>query len=90
MKAYNSLQDKVIDVTKEGDHYVDQDGCMWDEDELYLFQEPDWKQVRIQASIAAMQTVDDHVSTVEELARRCVRYADAFVEELKKGGQDAD
>lgn len=48
----------------------------------------DWQQVRIQASIAAMQTVDDHVSTVEELAKRCVRYADALIAELKKGGQD--
>lgn len=47
-----------------------------------------WQQVRIQASIAAMQTVDDHVSTVEELAARCVRYADALVAELqKKGGE---
>lgn len=45
-----------------------------------------WQQVRIQASIAAMQTVDDHVSTVNELAERCVRYADALVKELKKGG----
>ena len=44
-----------------------------------------WQQVRIQAAIAAMQTVDDHVSTVEELAKRCVRYADALVAELKKG-----
>jgi len=43
-----------------------------------------WNQVRIQASIAAMQTVDDHVSTVEELAARCVRYADALVAELQK------
>ena len=46
-----------------------------------------WQQVRIQAAIAAMQTVDDHVSTVEELAARCVRYADALVAELKKGGE---
>lgn len=47
-----------------------------------------WNQVRIQASIAAMQTVDDHVSTVDELAERCVRYADALVAELqKKGGK---
>lgn len=45
-----------------------------------------WNDKRIQAAIAAMQTVDDHVSTVEELAKRCVRYADALISELKKGG----
>lgn len=46
----------------------------------------DWKHYRIQAAIAAMQTVDDHVSTVDELAERCVRYADALIAELEKGG----
>jgi len=49
-------------------------------------QEAYWQQVRIQAAIAAMQTVDDHVSTVEELAGRCVRYADALIKELQKKG----
>lgn len=47
-----------------------------------------WQKARIQAAIAAMQTVDDHVSTVEELAKRCVRYADALIKELKKGVND--
>lgn len=47
----------------------------------------DWQHYRIQAAIAAMQTVDDHVSTVEELAARCVRYADALIAELKKEGR---
>lgn len=47
----------------------------------------DWQHYRIQAAIAAMQTVDNHVSPVEELAKRCVRYADALIEELKGGEQ---
>jgi hypothetical protein len=57
--------------------------------QLQKVNEPvNWQQVRIQAAIAAMQTVDDHVSTVEELAKRCVRYADALIAELqKKGGE---
>ena len=57
--------------------------------QLQKVNEPvNWQQVRIQAAIAAMQTVDDHVSPFEELAERCVRYADALIAELKKGGQD--
>ena len=57
-------------------------------DNLLAVVQQDWSQVRIQAAIAAMQTVDDHVSTVDELAERCVRYADALVAELRKGGEE--
>jgi len=55
-------------------------------EEVELLNNHNWPQVRIQAAIAAMQTVDDHVSTVEELAGRCVRYADALIAELQKKG----
>ena len=56
--------------------------------QLQKINEPvNWQHYRIQADIAAMQTVDDHVSTVDELAERCVKYADALITELKKGGQ---
>lgn len=81
---------KLIDVVPYGDEFAqlfpEGDFKVYTKDELDFRVDVDWEQVRIQASIAAMQTVDDHVSTVEELAARCVRYADALVAELKKKG----
>lgn len=51
----------------------------------------DWQQVRIQASIAAMQTIADTLGSVEYnkelIAKHAVELADALIEELK-GGQD--
>lgn len=49
--------------------------------------EPDWQQVRIDAAINVMRSINDHVTPYNELARLCVAYADALVAELKKGGQ---
>ena len=83
---------KLIDVVPYGDEFAqlfpEGDFKCYTKDELDFRVDVDWNQVRIQASIAAMQTVDDHVSTVEELAARCVRYADALVAELKRGVED--
>lgn len=50
-----------------------------------------WQQVRIQASIAAMDIVKGAYNIyddIEQLVQHSVRVADALVEELKKGGQD--
>ena len=62
----------------------------------------DWEQVRIQAAIAAMQgqlanqvLTENMIESVENVANfpkvvanASVRFADALIEELKKGGQD--
>lgn len=56
----------------------------------------DWQQVRIDAAIAAMQAELSNPNNTfmmcEDkraiIVRRAVGYADALIEELKKGGQD--
>lgn len=49
----------------------------------------DWQQVRIQAAIAAMQTIADALGSVDYnkklIAKHAVELADALIEELKKG-----
>jgi hypothetical protein len=50
-----------------------------------LQSEPDWHQIKIQASIAAMQGIlNSAYLTPSRLAKQAVEYADALVEELKK------
>ncbi len=46
----------------------------------------DWNQVRVQASIGAMQVIltKNNYDTYEEIASQAVGYADALVKELKK------
>lgn len=54
----------------------------WADANLYI----DWKQVRIQAAIAAMQGLlacSETRGTYESFARDSVEYADALVKELK-------
>ena len=92
MKAKIKATGEEIIVEPYGDEFAQilPDGGyeVYTKQELVFPNEIDWQQVYIQAAIAAMQTVDDHVSTVDELAERCVRYADALVAELqKKGGE---
>lgn len=45
-----------------------------------------WNQVRVQASIGAMQVIlgKNNYDTYEDIAAHAVRYADALVKELKK------
>jgi hypothetical protein len=90
MKAWSLILSKEVSVTKEGDHYVDQDGNLWNDFELACLQEDtNWKQVHIQAAIAAMQGAINVIGSKERIARMCVEFADALVEELqKKGGQN--
>ena len=51
-----------------------------------------WQHYRIQASIAAMQTIADALGSVdynkELIAKHAVELADALIEELKKGWED--
>ena len=46
----------------------------------------DWNQVRVQASIGAMQVIlgKNNYDTYKDIAAHAVGYADALVEELKK------
>ena len=46
----------------------------------------DWNQVRVQASICAMQVIlgKNNYGTYKEIAVQAVEYADALVQELKK------
>lgn len=56
----------------------------------------DWEKIRIQASIAAMQGMMAAISperftvriSADAVARASVEYADALIEELKKGGNN--
>ena len=47
---------------------------------------PDWNQVRVQASIGAMQVIlgKYNYDTYKDIAAHAVGYADALVEELRK------
>ena len=51
----------------------------------------DWQQVRIQAAIAAMNTLitcyEGTSDKEQKITKRAVQYADALVEELKKKGE---
>lgn len=48
---------------------------------------PDWQHVKVQAAIAAMQgciTNPNRCGKIKDMAKLCVEFADAIVEELKK------
>lgn len=56
------------------------------------FPNTDWNQVRIQAAIAAMRALRSNTGYNQfsdvEIAKYSVNYADALIEELKKGGKE--
>lgn len=94
---------KLIDVVPYGDEFAqlfpEGDFKVYTKDELDFRVDVDWQQVRIQASIAAMQgsLANPHCSQVQVesgipfgqfYAINAVQVADALIEELKKGGQD--
>lgn len=69
--------------------YEGNDGkTYFDTDLDFIHIYPDWQQVRIQASIAAMQAMISRASlpygNVNDCANDSVEYADALIEELKK------
>lgn len=98
---------KIIDVVPYGDEFAqlfpEGDFKVYTKDELDFRADVDWQQVRIQASIAAMQAYisdgermalvskkfdyDDKVIS-KFIAEGAAMYADALIAELKKGGQD--
>ena len=59
------------------------------EDSSTIQDTTDWQHYRIQASIAAMQTIADTLGSVdynkELIAKHAVELADALIAELKKG-----
>lgn len=70
-------------------HYRTSDGEKECEFQNHTIQLPDeWKYVRIQASIAAMQGVMNFFGSIdynrETIAKLAVEQADALIEELKK------
>ena len=55
-------------------------------DEEVDFLKTDWNQVRVQASIGAMQVIlgKNNYDTYKDIAEQAVEYADALIKELKK------
>ena len=95
MKARIKATGKLIDVVPYGDEsaqlFPEGDFKVYTKDELDFPVDVNWQQVRIQASIAAMNIVKGAYNIhndVERLVHHSVRIADALVAELKKGGED--
>ena len=83
---------KLIDVVPYGDEFAQLfpggDFKVYTKDELDFRVDVDCQQVRIQASIAAMNIVKGAYNVhddMERLVHHAVRMADALVNELKKG-----
>ena len=93
MKAWSLILSKEVSVTKEGDHYVDQDGNLWNDFELACLQEDtNWKQVRIDAAAKLASALSEKMLgagySERQIAKQAVELVDALVAELqKKGGQ---
>lgn len=99
MKAKVKETGKVIDVTLNRcsvpvqgcgatSVYKGDDGKTYFDTELdFIHVYPDWQQVRIQASIAAMQGIianPHRDGIIEDLAKLSVEFAEALIKELKK------
>lgn len=97
MKAKVKATGKVVEVTlhkcitdghNEVWDYKDLDGRLYSSEGLdFINIYPDWQQVRIQSSIAAMQAyiLNPHRDgRIEDLAKISVKFSDALIEELKK------
>ena len=93
MQARIKATGKEIIVEPYGDEYAqilpDGDYKVYTRQELsFPNDEIDWQQVRIQASIAAMDIVKGAYNIhndMERLVHHAVRMADALIDELKKG-----
>lgn len=88
----NDVFDRVSYIDSDGvEHPREKLNFYWDfeiitderEDTLSTI---DWNQVRVQASIGAMQVIlgENNYNTFKEIASLAVGYADALVKELKK------
>ena len=90
MKAKVKSLGSVVDLSE---YVYDEDGNEYTWDEVELIDDDKWQHYRIQASIAAMDIVNGAYNIhndMERLVRHSVKLADALIEELKKGGGDAD
>jgi hypothetical protein len=88
----NECIDKVSYIDSKGvEHDRETLNYYWDFEQLPDVKEDnflniDWNQVRVQASIGAMQVIlgKNNYDTYKDIALQAVEYADALVKELKK------
>lgn len=88
----NECIDRVSYIDSKGvEHDREPLNYYWDfetiiDDKEDNFPNTDWNQVRVQASIGAMQVIlgKNNYDTYKEIAEQAVGYADALIKELKK------
>lgn len=88
----NETLDYVAYIDSQGkEHPREPLNFYWDfetilDEKENTFLTTDWNQVRLQASIGAMQVIlgKNNYDTYKDIAAHAVGYADALVEELKK------
>lgn len=88
----NEFIDKVSYIDSKGkEHPREPLNFYWDFETITdknedTFSTIDWNQVRVQASIGAMQVIlgKNNYDTYKDIAAQAVEYADALVKELKK------
>lgn len=91
--ARNSDLDWVSYIDSKGREYEHEKGLniYWDFEDVEeeLSTDIDWEQVRIKASISALQgfAASPQIASDDTLARWSVCAADALIAELKKGGE---
>ena len=88
----NETLDNVSYIDSQGEEHPRE--CLnfyWDFETItdskeYTSSTTDWNQVRVQASIGAMQVLLGRINccTYNEIAAQAVEYADALIKELKK------
>lgn len=89
MIAWSLVLSKEVSVTKEGDHYVDQDGNLWNDFELACLQEDtNWQQVRIDAAVKLTCALSEKMLgagySEREIAKQAIDLADELVKGLQK------
>ena len=88
----NEILDRVSYIDSQGEeHPCEPLNLYWDFETITDEKEDtssttDWNQVRVQASIGAMQVIlgKNNYDTYKEIASHAVGYADALIKELKK------
>ena len=93
MGAERDKNDSVAYIDSKGNEYVRVEGLNlaldFEDVEDAPNKDIDWEQVRINASISALQgfAASPHIASDDSLARWSVGAADALIAELKKGGE---
>lgn len=88
----NDVLDSVSYIDSKGvEHPREKLNLYWDfetitDEKEDAFSTTDWNQVRVQASIGAMQVIlgKNNYDTYKDIAAHAVEYADALIKELKK------